>query len=148
VLYIEDVYACRYSFDKIYPWLEDYQHRSDYWVIDPVQFEMDQDSIISLDIYLGGYVNTETVKKEEEHVLKIYPNPVIEKSFHYETALPVKSTNSAIEITGLNGQKAGCYPIFESKGNIELPSDIVRGIYTVSLIVNQKNYATVKIIVP
>jgi len=109
---------------------------------------MEKDSVVLLDIYINGYVGLQTVKTEEAGILKIYPNPVVGNSFNYETALPVKSTNSAIDITGLNGQKVGHYPIFENKSNIKLPSGIHKGIYTVSLIVNQKNYAATKITVP
>jgi len=77
--------------------------------------------------------------------LKVYPNPVKEHSFYYETTLPVKSTNSAIEIIGLKGQKIGRYPISENKGTIKLSSNISRGVYTICLIVNNKNYANIKI---
>ncbi|MCL2650848.1 MAG: T9SS type A sorting domain-containing protein [Candidatus Azobacteroides sp.] len=151
-VYEGNVYACNYNLDKLLPWVSlctDYHYRrQDYWTIAPVQFEMEKDSVVFLDIYISDHVGIKTVKTEEDHVLKIYPNPIVENSFYYETVLPVKSTNSVIEITGLNGQKVEHYLILENKGNIKLPSNILQGIYTVSLIVNQKNYATVKIVVP
>ena len=150
-----NVFACRYSFDKLYKWVSPssmYMYpisaRTYYWTIDPVQFEMESDSVVLLDFYITGYVSLPTVKTEEADILKIYPNPIVGNSFNYETVLPVNSTNSAIDISGLNGQKIGHYPIFENKGNITLPSGIRRGVYTVSLVVNQKNYAATKITVP
>ena len=161
-VYEGNVYACYYNLNKLHPpkpepdtepWLIELwggPQRHDYWTIDPIQFEMEQDSIVLLDIYIKEHVSVDiqTVNTEENHVLKIYPNPIVENSFYYETALPIKSTNSVIEITGLTGQKIVHYPISESKGNIKLPSNILRGTYTVSLIVNQKNYVSTKIIVP
>lgn len=152
--YLGNLYACYYYFDKLHPWIDPFtgyynnSYRRDYWTIEPIQFEGEQDTVISLDICINSYMDIQTVKKEEDHVLKIYPNPIIENSFYYETALPVKSTNSVIEIIGLNGQKIGYYPVSESKGNIKLPSNILHGIYTVCLIVNNKNYIAVKIMVP
>jgi len=153
-MFTGNVFACRYSFDKLYKWISPndiyiypISTRHDYWTIDPVQFEMEPDSVVLLDIYINGYVGIPTVKTEAD-VLKIYPNPIVGNSIYYETALPVKSTNSVIEITGLNGQRIGRYPVSENKGNISLPSNIHKGIYAVSLIVNQKNYITTKIIVP
>jgi|GEM_PF-1089996 len=150
--YEGNVYACYYNLDKLHPsvWLCTYYEyrRHDYWTIDPVQFTMEKDSVVLLDIYINGYVGLSTVKTEEAGILKIYPNPVVGNSFNYETVLPVNSTNSAIDIAGLNGQRVGHYPIFENKGNITLPPNIPKGVYTVSLIVNQKNYAAAKITVP
>lgn len=148
------VYACSYNFDKLYPWNEPWlnywnsSYRHDSWIIEPVRVEMEQGAVIYLDINISKKVNIQTVKPEEDHVLKIYPNPIVGNSFYYETALPVKSATGGIEIMGLNGQKIGYYPIFENTGNIKLPSDISGGIYTVSLIVNNKKYAAAKIVVP
>ena len=167
-IYAGNAYACYYHLSKLHKWVDQYAgayytdpHTGyyyhtfcspDYWTIDPIQFEIEQDTIIYLDIYIKEYVNPyaniQTVKKEEDHILKIYPNPIINNSFDYETTLPVKSTNSIIEITGLNGQKIGQYPVLENKGKITLAPNIVAGIYTVSLIVNNKNYANTKIVVP
>jgi len=148
----DKVPACYYNFDKIRPWVslcEFYEYqRHDFWRIKPVQFEMEQNSVVLLDLYIEGEANIQAVEKEENNVLKIYPNPIVENSFYYETALPVKSTNSVIEITGLNGQKLGTFSVVDNTGNIKLPSDILQGTYLVSLIVNQKKYATTKIIVP
>lgn len=144
------LYACDYQFDRLHPNPPGHHtipYNGNFLEIEPVQFEIKKDTIISLDIYVNGNMDIQTTQKENL-VLRTYPNPIIENSFYYETALPVKSTNSIIEIIGNNGKMIGQYPIVENNGKITLPQDIVTGIYTVRLIVNKKNYATTKIIVP
>jgi len=138
-----DFYSCYYHFDKLLSEKQGNVH----WIIEPVQFEMEQDTVIFLDIYITDIANIQDVKNEE-HILKIYPNPVVDNSFYYETALPVKSANSRIEIIGLNGKTIMQSPVYENKGKITLPSNTVNGIYNVSLIVNNRNYVSAKIVVP
>ena len=138
-----DFYSCYYHFDKLLSEKQGNVH----WIIEPVQFEMEQDTVIFLDIYITDIANIQDVKNEE-HILKIYPNPVVDNSFYYETALPVKSANSRIEIIGLNGKTIMQSPVYENKGKITLPSNTVSGIYNVSLIVNNRNYVSAKIVVP
>ncbi|MDR2086431.1 MAG: T9SS type A sorting domain-containing protein [Dysgonamonadaceae bacterium] len=149
-LYSGDVYACKYYFDKLYPWewpaTVGWNSGHDYWTINPVEFEIEQDTILTLDIYINRYVDIQTVKPEET-VLRIISNPITENAFTYETTLPVKSSKSIIEIIGLNGQIIAQYPVSENKGKITLPSNIAKGIYHAALTVNRKRYATAKIIV-
>jgi hypothetical protein len=145
-LYAGDFYACNYYFDKLHPLTDLWIQRRDYWTINPVEFSMEGGDTIPLDIFINGYVDIQ-IPKIENAILKIYPNPVSENCFYYETALPLKSGAGMIEIIGLNGQPVGQYPVFENKGKITLPSNSTAGIYTVHLIINKKNYAATKIIV-
>jgi hypothetical protein len=150
-LYLGNVYACKYSIDnKLYPWNwpeeTGWKDRYDYWTINPVEFEIEQDTILTLDIYIDGYVNTKSIKAEET-VLKIIPNPITGNTFTYKTTLPVRSAKSVIEIIGISGQTIAQYPVFEKEGKITLPSNIAKGIYNVVLTVNKKKYVTKKIII-
>jgi hypothetical protein len=145
--YSGEVHYCLYHIDKMYFKVYKTGIYRDYWTIFPFNISDHWDTSSSIDVYLNQFVDIKPIPKEDA-VFKIFPNPIIEKSFYYETALPVNSTNCIIEITGLNGQKIGSYPISESKGKIALSSNILQGIYTVRLIVNNKNYANTKIIVP
>jgi hypothetical protein len=148
--FIGNVYACRYKFDIVYEWVYPcnlpYNPWKVYWTISPVELDVELDTAPVIDIYLTGNVGIQSIQAEET-VLKISPNPVFEKSFYYETSLPVKSAKSVIEIIGLNGQILVQYPIVENKGKITLPLNIAKGIYNVSLIVNMKKYGATKIIV-
>jgi hypothetical protein len=147
--YSGNLYYCRYLIDKLYIG-NAYGQYYDYWEFkSPVNCWMD-DAIdlgngAKIRIDLDRFTDIQTVKKKE--VLKIIPNPVTENAFFYETTLPVRSAKSAIEIIGLNGQILAQYPVFENKGKIILPSNIVKGIYNAVLRVNEKRYATAKIIV-
>lgn len=65
-------------------------------------------------------------------------------SFNYEIPIPVKSSNSYIELINLSGQRIVQFPISENSGIIILPASTINGVYTLQLIVNNKSYASVK----
>lgn len=146
--YSGEVYYCSYSLSKMYfniqpPYVG-------YWLISPCNISLDWDTywnnFLWINIYLTQFVDIKPIQAEAS-ILKIYPNPVKDNSFNYETVLPVNSTNCTIEITKLNGQKIGQYPVSESKGKINLSSNIPQGIYFIKLNVNNKNYANTKIMI-
>lgn len=47
----------------------------------------------------------------------------------------------------LSGQRIMQFPITENIGKINLPANITKGVYTLRLLVNNKNYGTLKIII-
>jgi hypothetical protein len=125
-----------------------FSYKAVWYDILPIDFVMEPDSVINIDIYLLDYEsNIAEIEKGTEPPLKIYPNPVKEKSFNYEIELPVKSSNSFIELLNMNGQKIAQYAIKNNNGKINLPLGIANGVYTVRLFVNNKNYATQKIVI-
>ena len=148
--YSGNLYYCNLSFEKLF--LRSYNGQYyDYWSISqPVAIRMDDpenwDKENSIQIELSLFTSVQTINTDES-ILKIYPNPISGKSFYYETTLPVKSANSRIEISGLNGQIIAHYPISQNKDKITLPSNIVNGVYNVTLIINSKKYIVSKVIV-
>jgi len=150
-IYSGRVHHCFYHIDKMYVRQKTGNtYYGDHWLLRSFELPKDWDVWYKESSYfvieLDQFVDINLIQVEET-ILKIFPNPITENSFYYETALPVKAASSMIEIIGLNGQKVGHYPIFENKGKITLSPDIVAGVYTVRLVVNKKNYATTKMIV-
>jgi hypothetical protein len=148
-LYSGEAHLCSYYFTKMhFKTQESKQYHSGYWYFRTWRLYMnwwDAPNYAHL-IILDQFQGIQSVQIEKT-ILKIYPNPVKEKVFGYQTELPVKSAISYLEITGIDGQMIEQYSITENKGRLMLPSNIVAGIYTVRLIVNKKNYATTKIII-
>ncbi|MDD5185320.1 MAG: T9SS type A sorting domain-containing protein, partial [Paludibacter sp.] len=75
------------------------------------------------------------------------PNPIKDLAFMYEISIPVKSSTSYIELISSSGQKMGQFPVTENTGKINLPANTANGMYSLRLFVNNKNYATAKIII-
>ncbi|GHU73042.1 hypothetical protein FACS189413_17000 [Bacteroidia bacterium] len=151
--YVGNFYYCYYSFDRLYvkrqerePTYREYWHFHSSPLILPVNWRNLWVGEWEIRIGLDQFVNIAPIEIEEI-LFKIFPNPVKDKIFDYQTELPVKSANSVIQITGVNGQTIAQYPISENKGKITLSPEIARGVYNVSLIINKKNYASSKIIV-
>jgi len=147
-IYYGEVYYHSYHIDKIisyrYP---DATVPLNGWTVRSFDLPKDWDLWYGyFNVYLDQNVDIIPIQKEEG-ILKIYPNPIVGNSFNYETILPIKSANSRIEITGLNGQKIGSYPISENKGNIKFSSNIPRGVYMFCLIINEKHYVNTKVTV-
>jgi hypothetical protein len=121
------------------------------WTISPpLDFVMEPDAVFeNIDIHLVNHfeLDIKDLKDDTDTPFKISPNPVKGNYFDYEVGLPVKSTNTFIEILSLNGQKAAQYPVTENKGRIQLPSGVSQGVYIVRLVVNNKNYAATKIVI-
>jgi hypothetical protein len=148
--YSGELYRGRYLIDKLYVGSK-YGYYTEYWEFkNPINCRMDEamrwSFKIRLRIDLDRFTGMQTVETEGT-LLKIFPNPIMENTFGYETTLPVRSAKSVIEITGLNGQIVAQYPIFENKGKMTLPANTAKGIYNAALTVNKKKYATTKIIV-
>lgn len=148
--YYGEVYYHSYHIDKIRIANRDgSNYNNEYWTVRCYDFPKDWDTwngVYFEYVDLDQFADIIPIQKEEG-ILKIYPNPIVGNSFNYETTLPVKSANSRIEITGLNGQKIGSYPVFENKGNIKLSSNIPRGVYMFCLIINEKHYVNTKVTV-
>ena len=113
----------------------------------PIEFNMMPDSVISVDIHIQKITAVDEIKSDPVTLLQISPNPIKDLSFNYEISIPVKSSASYIEMISLSGQKIIQFPITENVGKIRLPSNTTNGIYTLRLLVNNKNYGTSKIII-
>ena len=122
-----------------------------YWIaeITPIQNKYAPDSIINADIHLLNRtaVGLNSIFSDKISALKIFPNPIKDLSFNYETTIPVKSTTSFIEIYDVAGKKIAQYTLEEEKGKIKLPKNVTKGTYFATLMVNKKNYGTSKILV-
>jgi len=115
--------------------------------INPINFAMLPDSVVTADIHITDIFLAVDEIKSNLSVFHIYPNPSKELTLNYETFLPVKSSKSYIEILSLNGQRIAQYQITENKGKINLPSGTINGVYTFRLLMNNKTYAATKIII-
>lgn len=115
--------------------------------IDPINFGMLPDSVVTADIHIKDIYSAVDEIKSSQSVFHIYPNPCEGLILNYETFLPVKSSKSYIEILSLNGQKIAQYQITENKGKINLPPGTINGAYTIRLLINNKPYAASKLII-
>jgi hypothetical protein len=117
--------------------------------ISPIDVSIQPDSIVNVDIHLQDSLvtNLNEIKSDLESVMHIFPNPINELSFNYNITIPVKSSDSYIEFTNVSGQRIARYEITESNGKINLPAKTVNGSYILRLFVNNKNYATSKILI-
>lgn len=117
--------------------------------ITPIVFSLQPDSVVTIDIHLSGNIvnSVNEIESGQESVIHIFPNPIRELSFNYEVSIPVKSSNSYMELISVSGQKIAQYPVTEAKGKIDLPANIINGTYTISLFVNNKNYAVSKLLI-
>lgn len=115
----------------------------------PVDVSIHPDTVVNVDIHLVDTLITDLnkIKSDLESVMHIYPNPINELSFNYNITIPVKSSDSYIEFTNVSGQRIARYEITESNGKINLPAKTVNGSYIIRLFVNNKNYATSKILI-
>ena len=115
----------------------------------PVDVSIQPDSMVTVDIHLLESLVTgiDEIKSEQEYVFQVSPNPIKDLSFNYGISIPVKSSNSYIELIGLNGQRIAKFSITEDRGRINLPPNTVNGLYTLRLFVNNKNYAASKIVI-
>lgn len=126
-----------------------YNEGSNLFIVDilPIEFNMMPDSVISVDIHIQKITAVDEIKSDPVTMLQISPNPIKDLSFNYEISIPVKSSASFIELISLSGQKIVQFPITENVGKINLPANTTNGIYTLRLLVNNKNYGTSKIII-
>ena len=115
--------------------------------ITPLNLNIQPDTVIYADIHIQKITAINELKSDPISVIQIFPNPLKELSFNYQVSIPIKSSNSYIELLSINGQRIAQYPITEDKGRINLPANTVNGTYTVRLFVNNKNYATTKILI-
>ncbi len=117
--------------------------------ISPMDVSIEPDTVVTVDIHLLGSLvaGIDNLQMNEESLIKILPNPIKGLSFNYEISIPVKSSNSFLQLIDMNGKTVSTYPITESKGQINLPQHTVNGTYTICLLVNNKNYSTSKILI-
>jgi len=139
-----------YSHDYIDVWRLGYNYEGGRVVdITPISFSMQPDSVVIRDIYLTGEILVginEINSNNPESILKIYPQP-IQQSFNYEISIPIKSFETYMIFSNINGQEIYRFSVAENKGVIVLPENMKTGSYIVQLISNKKNYATTKLIV-
>jgi len=147
--YCARITSSKHNIDKLYYFTSESGISSGYYVkVSPVIVTTEPDTIVNVDLHIYDIVSSiESLKSNQESILRILPNPVKDYSFNYQIAIPVKSANSYIEIININGQKVGQFSISESNGKINLQNELQDGTYTVSLFVNNKNYANSKIII-
>ena len=117
--------------------------------ITPIDVSIEPDTVITVDIHLLNSVvdGIDEIKMNEQSLIRIFPNPIKSLSFNYEIVIPVKSSNSYIQVTDITGKSILQFPITENTGKINLPQQTVNGTYAVCLYVNNKNYSTSKMII-
>jgi hypothetical protein len=115
--------------------------------ITPIDVSIKPDTIVTVDIHMQKITAIKVVKSDPISVIQIFPNPIRDLSFNYQISIPVKSSNSYLELISINGQKMANYPISTDKGKIDLPANITNGVYNLRLFVNNKNYSTSKILI-
>jgi hypothetical protein len=113
----------------------------------PIEFNMMPDSVIFVDVHIQKITAVDEIKSDLVTMLQVSPNPITDLSFKYEVSIPVKSSDSYIEMISLSGQRIMQFPITENIGKINLPANTTKGVYTLRLLVNNKNYGTLKIII-
>ncbi|OJX83250.1 MAG: hypothetical protein BGP01_08195 [Paludibacter sp. 47-17] len=147
--YCARITSSKHNIDKLYYFIPESGISSGYYVkVLPVVVTTEPDTIVNVDLHIYDIVSSvESIKSNQENIFNITPNPIIESSFHYEITIPVKSSNSYIELFNISGQMVERHYITESSGKINLKQQLTAGNYTVKLFVNNKNYANSKIIV-
>lgn len=117
--------------------------------VSPIDVSIEPDTVITVDIHLLSSVvdGIDEVKMNEESLVRIFPNPIKGLSFNYKILIPVKSSNSYIQVTDITGKTILQFPLTENIGKINLPQQTVNGTYAVCLYVNNKNYSTSKILI-
>jgi len=111
--------------------------------IDSIQFTIHPDSIDEYDIHLKD--NFSGVQQEiytPAGILKIYPNPVTDHSFHYQVSIPVRSTRCFFELINIKGQVIWQTEIQNNTGILELPADIQEGLYHLKLSSREKAFCS------
>jgi hypothetical protein len=113
----------------------------------PIDVSIKPDTVVTADIHILKITAIKEIKSDPVTVFQIFPNPIKDLSFNYQVSIPVKSSNSYLELISINGQKIARYPVSDDKGKINLPATVTNGTYTVRLFVNNKNYGTSKILI-
>ncbi|MDD2799036.1 MAG: T9SS type A sorting domain-containing protein [Bacteroidales bacterium] len=116
--------------------------------IEPIEYKLRPDSVIYRDIHLtdslkSGIENHQLDKRS--FALSVYPNPIKNRVLRYNVSLPVVSSNCSLEVCSLNGQTVFDVEIFEANGVVQLPKELMKGIYLVNLKMNGRVYGTSKI---
>ena len=118
-----------------------------YLDIAPINVSVVPDTVVTADIHILKVTAVEQPKSDPQQVIQIFPNPLTELSFKYAISIPVKSSDSYLELFNMAGQQVALYSIMEDKGKIDLPAHTPNGTYSLRLIVNKKNYGTTKIVI-
>lgn len=136
--------ACKYDFNRVYLNKDTTWIMKDTYTIQPEP----GDSLVLPDILLSKYIYTRIDQIETQAtILNIYPNPVTGKTFQYKSMLPVRSSDSFLEIMNSEGKTIEKHPLSETNGTINLNPDTPPGIYFTSLLINNKRYKSSRIIV-
>ncbi|MFC0875674.1 T9SS type A sorting domain-containing protein [Saccharicrinis sp. FJH2] len=126
-----------------------YVYAGSRYIVDiiPINLDLKPDSVGTADIHIQKITSVQEVKTEQVQLLRIAPNPVRGSVFNYEVFLPIKSSESYLELVSLKGQRIAQFSLSESKGLITVPSEVENGMYILRLYINKKNYGTSKILI-
>jgi hypothetical protein len=151
--YSTKLYAVKYNLDTIGISIRDsctggvYYSKVGSKKITPINFSIQPDSSIELDVYLlEDITGINEVKSGSNEPLQIFPNPIHANYFHYEISTPVKSTHCFINLLNINGQTIESYSISENSGDLNLPVNISNGTYLLQLQMNNEAYLSKQII--
>jgi len=138
------IYSYNNHITKLY-----YYEGQNRFIVDivPIDVSIRPDTVVTADIHIQKVTAIKDIKNDPVSVFQIFPNPIKDLSFNYQVSIPVKSSNSYLELISISGQKIAQYPVSDDNGKINLPATVKNGTYTVRLFVNNENYGTSKILI-
>jgi hypothetical protein len=140
--YYSNLYALNVNVKELF---YRYGDNQGYFVsINPMNITMQPDSSVNINIHIldSLMVGINDINSSVESIIKLFPNPLSGLSLNYEIALPVKSSNCYIDLVNMNGQQIAKFQIRENIGQINLPSNIENGMYSILLFFNNRNYSS------
>jgi hypothetical protein len=117
--------------------------------IDPVRVEVQPDSQLTYNLHLQKDLLTalNEVGELSDQLLSFFPNPVSDRILRYSVVLPVRSSDSYLEVIGSNGQLVLKQSISDQQGLLHLPATLAAGAYFIRLQMNNRYYSPTKILV-
>jgi hypothetical protein len=116
-------------------------------LVNRVNYVMEPDSIIELDIYLAEELSTEVNNQDiEDSAISVYPNPVkINQELYVDIDLPIITSDIWIEIVDLRGAIIAKRRVKEHHSSLTAPAD--GGFYIVKIILSSNIISLNKIVV-
>jgi len=116
--------------------------------IDPLEFTMKPDSVITMDIHLRDSLLTALSTTPAESIpVNIYPNPIESgKVLNYEFDVPVESAQAEIKVHTVNGKLIHSENIHSTRGSVNLPGQSEDGVVLVSFYLNNKVVSTKRLL--
>ena len=117
--------------------------------IDPLEFTMKPDSVITMDIYLRDSLVTALSTTYAKRIpVRIYPNPIGgDNILNYEFDVPVKSAYAEIKIYTVNGKLIHSDEISSRRGSVDLSGRADGSIFLVSFYLNHKVVSTQRLVI-